>query len=267
MVAAVVAAAGLVGALVVAPFLSDAVVRWMGWRVTLPLLFGHVPPRRVLGRARLQCRNCGAPLAPLGLPALPWLLSAGRCRSCREPLARWPLAVELATGGLFAIAAWQLDRWALLLPVLVFFAGLVAVSTVDLLCSRIPTRFVYLTGLGAAMAAVPRVVDVPDTLTGAAVGGALCLASLGAMHLAAPHMLGFGDVRLGTLIGLVVGWVGWTSAEPVLDPLSRVVQALFLAGVIGSLVGFVLLAVRRSNSTYPFGPCLALGGVLAIFLS
>jgi len=110
------------------------------------------------------------------------------------------------------------------------------------------------------------VIDVPDTLTGAAVGGGLGLASLGAMHLAAPHMLGFGDVRLGALIGVAVGWIGWTEAEPVLDPLSRVVQALFLAGVVGSLLGVALLAVRRRNQTYPFGPCLALGAIIAVLL-
>jgi len=265
MVAVVVVA--LVGALLVGPLLSYAILHWMAWRVTLPLLFGFVPPRRSVGRAQPRCRNCGSALAPGGLPASPWLLSAGRCRSCREPLARWPLGVELTTGGLFALASSQYDRWALLVPILVFFAGLVATSTVDLLCSRIPTRFVYLTGLGVAVAAVPHVVDVPETLTAAAVGGAVGLGSLGAMHLVAPHMLGFGDVRLGTLIGLVVGWVGWTAADPVLDPLSRVVQALFLAGVVGSLLGFALLAVRRRNQTYPFGPCLALGGVLAIVLA
>lgn len=259
-----IVAAGLVGSFVVGPFISHAALRWLGWRVTLPLLFGWVPPRSSLGRPRVRCRRCSAPLDPGGLPVWPWLAARGRCRACREPLERWPLLVELSTGALFALAAWQVDDWRLLAPTLVLFSGLVAVSTVDLLCSRIPTRFVYLTGAAVAVAAVPRLVQVPDSLTGAAVGGALCLGALGAMHLASPAMLGFGDVRLGTLIGLVVGWAGWTAAEPVLDPIARVVQAVFVAGIVGSLLGFALLAVRRANHAYPFGPCLALGAIATL---
>jgi len=259
-----VVVAGLVGALVVAPFLNHAILRWLGWRVTLPLLFGRVPPLSSLGDPRVACRRCSGDLAPGGLPAWPWLAMRGRCRACREPLARWPLLVELATGALFALAAWQVDDWRLLVPSLVLFTGLVAVSTVDLLCSRIPTRFVYRTGAAVAVAALPRVAEAPDSVTGAAVGGALCLGALGAMHLVSPSMLGFGDVRLGTLIGLVVGWAGWTAAEPVLDPVARVVQAVFVAGIVGSLLGIVLLAIRRANQAYPFGPCLALGAVAVL---
>lgn len=261
-----VVVAGLAGALLVGPVLDHAVLRWTGWRVTLPLLFGWVPSRAALGRSRPRCRRCGAGLSPNGLPVLPWLASAGRCRSCREPIARWALAVEVATGVLFALGAWRIDRWWELAPVLVLFAGLVAISAVDLAHSRIPTRFVYMTGLGVAVAALPRVIEVPDALTGAAVGGALCLGLLGTMHLVSPRMLGFGDVRLGTLIGLVVGWRAWTEAEPVLDPVARVVQVVFVAGLAGTLVGVGLLLLRRSNQAYPFGPCLALGGVVALLV-
>ncbi|HEY8544814.1 MAG TPA: prepilin peptidase [Acidimicrobiales bacterium] len=256
-----VVGAGLVGLFVVGPFLTHAALRWVGWRVALPLLFGRVPPRSSLGHPRVLCRTCATPVAPL--PAWPWLLRLGRCHACREPFARWPLLVELATGALFALGAWRVEGWRLV-PVLALFAGLVAVSAVDILCSRIPTRFVYLTAAAVAVAAVPRLVEEPRSWVGAAVGGALCLGGLGVLHLASPAMLGFGDVRLGTLIGAVVGWAGWSAAEPVLDPLSRVVQAVFLAGIVGSLAGFVLLAIRRANRAYPFGPCLALGAVVTL---
>jgi leader peptidase (prepilin peptidase)/N-methyltransferase len=175
------------------------------------------------------------------------------------------LLVEVATGLLFGLAVWRLDDERSLLPaVLVLFTGLVATSTVDLLCSRIPTRFVYLTAAAVAVAAVPRLVDEPRSWVGAAVGGGLCLVGLGLLHLASPAMLGFGDVRLGGLIGAVVGWVGWTEAEPVFEPISRVVQVVFLAGVLGTVAGVALLVVRRANQAYPFGPCLAFGAVVTL---
>jgi leader peptidase (prepilin peptidase)/N-methyltransferase len=263
----------VVGGLAVGPLLAHAVLRWIGWRVVLPQLSGTVAPRAELGRPRARCAACGAVLARpvLPLPTHGWLALGGRCPepACRRPVARWVLAVELATAVLWGLAGlrigWSID----LLPVLVLFAGLVAASAVDLTCWRIPSRFVYLTGAGVVVTmVVAALVDGhPAALGGAALGAGLYLLFLGSMWLISPRLLGFGDVRLGVLIGLVVGWVGWSEAEPVLDPLGAVVQALLAAGVLGSLVGLVLLVVRRRNQPFPFGPWLSLGGVLAILLA
>jgi leader peptidase (prepilin peptidase)/N-methyltransferase len=199
---------------------------------------------------------------------LPSILRLGRCGRCGTGIGRWALAIEVATGVVFGLLAWQLhDRAATALPpALAFGAGAVAISAVDLGFSRIPTRFVYLTALAVALAGVPLLVDEPRAALGAAVGGGACLVLLGTVHLISPRMLGFGDVRLGALMGAVVGGLGWTSTEPILDPLSFVVTALFVAGVVGSLAGFALLAVRRRSIAYPFGPCLAIGGIVALLL-
>lgn len=259
-----IAAAVLLGGFVVGPFLAHAVLRWVGWRVYLPFLFGRVPGRRELGRSRPACRRCGSALTPLGLPVLPWLAVLGRCRSCREPIAWWVGAVEIATAVSFGLLAWGIGRSTRLLPALALAAGLVAISAVDLVCSRIPSRFVYLTALAVAVTGSIWWVARPESAVGALVGGGLCLLLLGAMHLSSPQMLGFGDVRLGTLIGAVVGWLGWTADEPLLDPLRYVVSAMIFAGLLGSLAGLVLLAVRRRNVAYPFGPFLALGAMVVL---
>jgi leader peptidase (prepilin peptidase)/N-methyltransferase len=267
MIAVFAIGAALVGALLVGPFVSYAVQRWVGWRVVLPLVLDWVPTRTQIGQPVARCFRCDATLAVSSLPVRPWLLVGGRCRACHAAVGRWPLAIELTTGALFGLVAWRLDGpsravW----PALALVTGLVAISTVDLAFSRIPTRFVYLTALAVAITGLPLAVDEPDALVGVAVGGGACLVLLGGMHLLSPRMLGFGDVRLGTLVGAVVGWLGWTSVEPVLDPLGQVVTALFLAGVLGSLAGVVVLAVRRHNVPYPFGPCLALGAIVALVL-
>jgi len=258
--------AAVAGAVLVGPFLSYAVLRWVGWRVALPLVLDWVPARAQVGRPSARCRSCGHQLSPAAVPALPWLLRMGRCRSCRTGIGRWALGIEIATGVVFGLIVWQLDDWKAELPALALGAGLVAISAVDLGFSRIPSRFVYLTALAVAITGVPLFVDEPRAVVGAAVGGGACLALLGSMHLISPRMLGFGDVRLGTLIGAVVGWLGWTETEPILDPLSFVITALFVAGLVGSLAGFALLAIRRRSVAYPFGPCLALGGIIALLL-
>jgi leader peptidase (prepilin peptidase)/N-methyltransferase len=177
--------------------------------------------------------------------------------------------VELVVGLLWGLAGLAVGWSAALVPVLVLLAGLVAASAVDLACGRIPTRFVYLTGVPVALAMVAAAVveGEPRSLVGGLVGAGLVAVTLGVLWLVSPRKLGFGDVRLGTLIGLVVGWVGWTADEPVLDPLTWVVRALLIAGVLGSIAGGVLLVVRRRNQTYPFGPWLALGGAAAVLLA
>jgi prepilin signal peptidase PulO-like enzyme (type II secretory pathway) len=46
-----------------------------------------------------------------------------------------------------------------------------------------------------------------------------------------------------------------------------VVRALLAAGLLGSIVGALLVVVRRRNQPYPFGPWLSLGGVIALLLA
>ncbi len=181
----------------------------------------------------------------------------------------------MATGLLFAVVGLRVGWSAALVPVLVLVAGLVAVSAVDLLCWRIPARFVYLTGLGAlaGMVAAALVAGEPRSLVGAAAGAGVYLSVLGGMHLIAPGQMGFGDVRLGGLIGLVVGWIGWDADHPIGASLSWALFALTLASFVGAVAGVVVLVLRRRarrlsgrvwREAYPFGPWLCAGAVAAI---
>jgi leader peptidase (prepilin peptidase) / N-methyltransferase len=261
----------LVGALVVGPGLAHAVLRWMGWRVALPLVTGSVAPFRSLGRPRVRCRRCGEGLAPFDLPAHSWLWRRGRCRRCGEAIAVWVLGIEVVTGLVFALVAWRVGWSVALVPVLALAAGLVAMSAVDLWCARIPTMFVYVTGTvvgaGLVLATVTSGEDDTGALRGALIGAATYLVVLGALWLASPRFLGFGDVRLGVVVGLVVGWAGWSQAHPVDGPLSLTVGAMMGGSLAGSAVGVVLMARRRGNQPFPFGPWLSLGGLVAILAS
>jgi prepilin signal peptidase PulO-like enzyme (type II secretory pathway) len=258
---AVVFGVGMVG-----PGLNHAILRWIGWRVVLPSLLGQVAAPAEMGRPRARCAGCGRHLAPAGLPAVPATAVGGRCRGCGARLAGWYLAVELATGVLFGVVAAVLGLTLVLVPVLTLVAGLVAMSAVDLAVMRIPTRFVYVTaGLGLAGAGAVAVVDGPaDRLVGAAVGAVVYGGFLLVLHLVSPRALGFGDVRLATLIGAAVGWCGWRLDHPWLGPVQGVLNAALLAGVVGSLAGLVLMVVRGRDRPFPFGPALALGGLVVV---
>jgi leader peptidase (prepilin peptidase) / N-methyltransferase len=225
-----VAGAGL---LVVGPLVDRAVQRWLAWRVTLPILLGYIPERAALGRPPLSLRTGGVPVV---------------------------------TSLVFTVSAWRIG-WSLsLLPVLVLATGLVAASAVDLSCGRIPTRFVFLTAAaaGSAMLAAALLAGQPASMHGAWLGGAMYLVLLGTLHVLSPRQLGRGDVRLGAVIGLVVGWLGWTAEQPIAGPLTVVFQAALAAGLLGLAAGLAVRLVHGDNRAYPFGPWLSAGAFVAI---
>jgi leader peptidase (prepilin peptidase)/N-methyltransferase len=242
--------AAVIGGFVVGPRLADAVQRWIGWRVVLPLMLGFVPARADLGPP-VRRTDRGA-------------------RSVR--------AIQLVTAVVFGIVGARLGWSAALVPILILSAGLVALSAVDLACWRIPSRFVYLTGTGvvAGLVAASLAAGEPEALVGMAVGGGSYLVLLGSLHLLSPRMLGFGDVRLGVLIGLAVGWMGWRADYPVYASVSWTMLSMFIASLVGTVAGVVVLAGRRRarrlsdrplSEPYPFGPWLCAGGLIAILLA
>jgi leader peptidase (prepilin peptidase) / N-methyltransferase len=238
----------------------------------MPQLLRRVPASEELGRSVARCGSCGHSLAPQRTtPALPWVLARGRCGRCGAGRPRWCAGVEAATGLTFGLAAAQAGWSATLPPVLSLFAGLVAMSTVDIWAMRIPTRFAHVTALAVGVTILgATAIDsaiAADTLRAALVGAAVLGGGMLVLHLISPRLLGFGDVRLATVGGLVVGWLAWTPEHPVLGPLEDAVDAALLGGFVGALVGIALLVVRRRNDPFPFGPSLAVGAAVVILAS
>jgi leader peptidase (prepilin peptidase)/N-methyltransferase len=197
-------------------------------------------------------------VAGLGISRLaarfPWGTTDG---TARAPAVPGPV-LALVTAVLFALTAWRFGvAWEL--PAFLVLAGTAVLLTViDLQHRLLPNRVL-----------VPAFAAGAVLLTGAAAAtgdwAALLRAGLGAVVLFAvflvlalisPRSLGMGDVKLAGLIGLFLGWLGWTTL---------VVGAL-TGFVVQALVGLVLLAGRRIGlrSELPFGPAMLLGAAIAI---
>jgi len=224
----------------------------------LNVVIHRVPKRESVVRPRSHCPSCGTQIADRdNVPVVSWLLLRGRCRSCREPIpVRYPL-VELGTAVLFAAAAvrfgatWQLPAFC------IFFASLLAVSVIDLDLFIIPNRVVYPTlFITAPLLAIAAAAEGSwGHLRDAAIGGAVGFGVLLVIHLAVPRGMGFGDVRLAGVIGMMLGWLG----------LRYLFLGLFLAFLLAAVIGLVLIAtrLRTRKDAVPFGPFLASGAVLA----
>jgi leader peptidase (prepilin peptidase) / N-methyltransferase len=164
--------------------------------------------------------------------------------------AHYPV-VELGVGIAFlatVLVLWD-DPTQLALG-LVFVATLAAVTLTDLERRIIPNRILFMsTILGIAIAALGDPASLPArAIWGAAAGGLLLLAAL-----AHPKGMGMGDVKLAAVMGLY---------------LERAVAPALLVGFLaGALVGVGLMlreGVAARKLGVPFGPFLALGGIVGL---
>jgi leader peptidase (prepilin peptidase) / N-methyltransferase len=203
---------------------------------------------------RSRCPHCGGQIAAYdNIPILSWILLRGRCRHCEAPIsARYPLT-ELAMAALFAATVLILgtDDWGELALGLMLSALLVIVTLTDLERRIIPNK-VLLAGVIAGVA-VAAVAD-PGSL------GSRAIAALGAggflflVALAYPRGMGMGDVKLAAVMGIYLG--------------RAVAPALLIGFAAGAIVGLVLIARRgpaARKQAVPFGPFLALGGIVALW--
>ena len=216
-------------------------------------VIAHRVPRHLsIVGPRSQCPECGTQIAAYdNVPVISWLLLRGRCRSCGKPISgRYP-AIELSLALAFVITALVLrdDPGELALG-LVFVATLTAVTVTDLEQRIIPNRILLGSALiGIAIAAVADPSSLPERAIAALAAGGLLLGAA----LAYPSGMGMGDVKLAALMGLYLG--------------SAVAPAVLVALIAGALVGVGIIlregAAGRKHAV-PFGPFLALGGIVGL---
>jgi leader peptidase (prepilin peptidase)/N-methyltransferase len=124
-------------------------------------------------------------------------------------------ALNAVTVLLFGLAFWRLGFSPELPAVLAFIFGGVLLSVIDWKVQRLPTRLVYLTlaSVGAGLL-VASLLEWNWVHLATAAAGALLFANaffliwFGARHLLGMVVLGFGDVRLAAVLGLILGWYG-----------------------------------------------------------
>jgi len=202
---------------------------------------------------RSACPRCGAAIKPYdNIPVVSWLLLGGRCRSCEGGISpRYPLT-EALTGGLFAAVVLVRGESRTIWLSLIFVVALVAVTRVDLEHRIIPNRILgVLAAAAIVLTALLEPNQLPERLIAACGAGGLLLAAA----LAYPGGMGMGDVKMAAVMGLVLG--------------RAVAPELLVAFASGTLAGIAVIArkgIREGRRTaIPFGPFLALGGLVGLF--
>ena len=231
---------------------------------------------------RSHCPNCGKTIAWYdNIPLLSWLLLAGACRHCRNPISPRYLLVELLTAALFVIyTRWIIlaplphfmvlppfQRWLVLIIAFFIIGHMIIITFIDIAYRIIPDGLTYpgiiLAPIISAccpifhpeipLIANPHLAGAIAALVGILVGGgSLYIVGVIGKLVFRKDAMGFGDVKMMAMVG---GLLGWDSALII----------FFVACIIGTFLGIFLLLVTRDRYT-PFGPYLAIGTLLTFLV-
>ncbi len=210
--------------------------------------------KKSIMKGRSKCTNCGAEIAwHDNIPVFSYFFLRGRCRHCNKRISiQYPL-VELVIGLLFLIVLYhhqntikiELIRDLLIIYFLAF------IYIYDFKYREILDRITLpLIVILSIFSLVFNWHSVPNLFIGAAIGGGFFILQY---LLSKGRWIGGGDIRLGILMGVILG--------PRL-----VVLAIFLAYMIGAVVSLILILLKRkkiSDST-SFGTYLTLATVVVM---
>ena len=231
-----------------------------GWRLESAELLGvkiDEPPEITLSKPRSRCPSCGHAIAwHENIPLLGWLRLGGKCSACRAPISKRYPFVELLTGVLFALVGWRFGATPIALLWCGFVAVLIALAGIDWDTTLLPDDLTYpLLWAGIVAAAFGWTLPLPDAIWGA-VAGYLSLWSVYWLFklTTGKEGMGAGDFKLLAALG---AWLG----------LKMVLPIVLAASVVGAVIGIGMKAsgALREGRYVPFGPFLALGGLVVLF--
>lgn len=197
------------------------------------------------------------------IPLLSYLILRGKCRGCGTRISvQYPL-VELLNGILTLALFLHFDPLLSSTRTFVFFAlflfssSLVVITFIDLEHQIIPDE-ITLPGIviGFLCSFYLPWQGWMNSLFGILLGGgSLLLVAYGYQWLTGKEGMGGGDIKLLAMMGAFLGW----KAVPFI---------IFSSSLIGSLMGISLMLIKKKDSklAIPFGPYLAFGALLYIFL-
>jgi prepilin signal peptidase PulO-like enzyme (type II secretory pathway) len=218
--------------------------------------------KKITGRS--FCPKCRHILSWLDLfPVFSWIFLQGKCRYCNKKISiQYPI-IELVTAVIFLfIASGQIDLtlkdFANLLFFFYIFSSLIIIFVYDLKHYLIPDIILFPAILITGFLRVLQIFySNPDSLTFFNYITAVAIASgffFLIWFISKGQWMGFGDVKLAILMGLLLG-------------IERVLVALFLAFFLGAVIGIIMIITKKKGfkSEIPFGPFLILGTTIALF--
>jgi leader peptidase (prepilin peptidase)/N-methyltransferase len=226
----------------------------------------RIPADRSVVSPASHCPLCGSPIRFYdNIPIASYILLLGRCRACKGSISPEYPVVEALTAAFTVLLYLRFGPTPELVVYLIFTASLIVITFIDLRHHIIPD-VISLPGIGVGLASstvlawsggMPQPwAGVLNSLAGILAGGGVLFIVAAAYYLATgKEGMGGGDIKLLAMIGAFLGWKG-------------VLVTLFIGSFAGALAGGLLMLFFGKDRKYavPFGPFLALGAVVYLFL-
>jgi leader peptidase (prepilin peptidase)/N-methyltransferase len=190
------------------------------------------------------------------IPLASYLFLGGKCAGCGAAISlRYP-AVEALSGALAGYIAWRYGLTLAMLGALLFAWAMIALAFIDLDTFYLPDSITLpLLWAGLLFNAGAAFTDLHSAVIGAAAGYLALWAVFWAFKFATgKEGMGYGDFKLLAAIG---AWLGWKML-----PLTILASSL-IGAVIG--IGMIVFAKHAREKPIPFGPYLAVAGLVAMF--
>lgn len=214
---------------------------------------------------RSQCFSCNTTLKWHDLlPVISYVMLRGRCRRCKTPISmQYPIIEAIS-----ALVAFSIVLVHGLTPAAILFVFaawiLVAASMYDIRHMILPDAWTLLVGLLGVIGQVAGVLPVVSSSVPFLDWGAGIIFALPFFVLwliSRGRMMGFGDIKLMLVIGLIHGW-------------SLGLSSLLLAFWVGAVTSLLWLGWSKlchssdvsMRSPLPFGPFLAFGTIVSMII-
>ena len=205
---------------------------------------------------RSQCPSCKHVInSSENIPVLSYLFQKGKCRHCGISISiQYPL-VELFTATVTGYIAYKFGYgWQTGMAMLLAW-GLIVLSMIDFKTTLLPDNITLpLLWLGI----VANYHDLFCTLEESVLGAIFGYLSLWLVFhvfkiITGKEGMGYGDFKLLALLG---AWLGW----------QYLLAIILISSVVGSVIGITLILTKvlRRDIPTPFGPYLALGGIICL---
>ena len=232
----------------------------------LNVVIDRLPQNESIISPPSHCPSCQRRLAAKDLiPVFSYLWLRGRCRYCQAPIPRRILGMEITIGALLPLLYWHYGLSAAL-GIMAFYCCLfIVLLVIDWEKGLILNRLVYPSMIAAVLISIfldgkigifmlgGSIVMLAPGIAQAGIGGAVGFGLALLVVLLSRGGMGFGDVKMAALIGLVVGF-----------PL--VFFTLIMAAILGGVVAAILLLLKKKKrkEAIPFGPSLSVATIVTL---
>jgi len=224
----------------------------------LNVVIHRLPGKQSLIKPASHCPGCNTPVKPYdNIPVLSYLLLGGKCRFCKIRISpRYPI-VEAFTGFIFWLSyVMYAPNYVHVGFTILFLCLLLVLALIDLEHMILPNE---LNLIGAVIFLGysffhPQITWQSGFIAG--LGGAFSFIAILYLYklIRKKDGMGWGDIKMMPLLGAFLG-------------VNKLVIAVFLSSFIGSILGILLMLIKKKGmqDPIPFGTLLAMGSFIAVF--